>query len=62
MSDTPHAVLHVFDAAIIITTFVLEIVLKGKERELGSLLIILRLWRLIKLVGGRASTLFLVRI
>lgn len=48
----PHASLHVFDALIIVTTFVLEVVLKGKERELAGLLIILRLWRLLKLVGG----------
>ncbi|KAF9053577.1 hypothetical protein BDZ89DRAFT_887995, partial [Hymenopellis radicata] len=52
VGDTPHAVFHDFDAVIIITTFVLEIVLKGKERELGTLLVVLRLWRLIKLVGG----------
>jgi hypothetical protein len=51
-----HATLHLFDAAIIMTTFVLEVVLKGKERELASLLIILRLWRLIKLVGGEHSS------
>jgi len=48
----PHAVLHLFDAFIIITTFVLEVILKGKEQELAGLLIILRLWRLVKLVGG----------
>ncbi|KAK0228441.1 hypothetical protein IW262DRAFT_610531 [Armillaria fumosa] len=47
-----HASLHLFDAAIIITTFLLEITLKGKERELGALLIVFRLWRLVKLVGG----------
>ncbi|TFK42683.1 hypothetical protein BDQ12DRAFT_676623 [Crucibulum laeve] len=50
----PHAWLHAFDAAIIITTFVLEVVLRGKERELASLLVILRLWRLVKVVGGVA--------
>lgn len=50
----PHATLHIFDAVIIITTFVLEVVLRGKERELAGLLIILRLWRLLKLVGGVA--------
>ncbi|KAN0133804.1 hypothetical protein V8E53_008528 [Lactarius tabidus] len=50
----PHASLHLFDAIIILTTFVLEVVLKGKERELAGLLIILRLWRLLKLVGGVA--------
>lgn len=48
----PHATLHIFDAVIIVTTFVLEVILKGKERELAGLLVILRLWRLLKLVGG----------
>lgn len=47
-----HAKLHLFDALIILTTFVLEVVLRGRERELAGLLIILRLWRLVKLVGG----------
>ncbi|KAH9005197.1 hypothetical protein EDB86DRAFT_2882188 [Lactarius hatsudake] len=50
----PHASLHLFDATIIVTTFVLEVVLRGKERELVGLLITLRLWRLLKLVGGVA--------
>jgi voltage-gated hydrogen channel 1 len=50
-----HAGLHVFDAVIIVTTFVLEVVLRGKERELAGLLVILRLWRLLKLVGGEYS-------
>jgi len=50
----PHASLHAFDAIIILTTFTLEVVLRGKEQELAGLLIILRLWRLIKLVGGVA--------
>ncbi|KZS99074.1 hypothetical protein SISNIDRAFT_480654 [Sistotremastrum niveocremeum HHB9708] len=49
-----HAHLHLFDAFVIVVTFVLEAVLRGKERELAGLLIILRLWRLIKLVGGVA--------
>ena len=48
----PHASLHLFDAIVIVTTFVLEVILRGKERELAGLLIILRLWRLLKLVGG----------
>ncbi|KAF8212346.1 hypothetical protein K438DRAFT_1663158 [Mycena galopus ATCC 62051] len=51
-SGVPHASLHLFDAFIILTTFVLEFVLKGREQELAGLLIILRLWRLVKLVGG----------
>ncbi|KAG6850526.1 hypothetical protein H0H93_012142 [Arthromyces matolae] len=49
-----HAGLHLFDAMIIVVTFVLEFVLKGRERELAGLLITLRLWRLVKLVGGVA--------
>lgn len=52
LGGAPHAGLHAFDAAVIITTFVLEVILRGKERELAGLLIILRLWRLVKLVGG----------
>ncbi|KAH7889287.1 hypothetical protein F5I97DRAFT_1843068 [Phlebopus sp. FC_14] len=53
-SGIPHSPLHLFDAVVIITTFVLEFILKGKERELAELIIILRLWRLVKLVGGVA--------
>ncbi|TRM61886.1 hypothetical protein BD626DRAFT_405162 [Schizophyllum amplum] len=49
-----HAVFHFFDALIITVTFVLEAILRGKELELASLLIFLRLWRLVKLVGGVA--------
>ncbi|KIL69657.1 hypothetical protein M378DRAFT_190071 [Amanita muscaria Koide BX008] len=50
----PHASLHLFDAFIILATFTLEAVLKGKERELAGLLIVFRLWRIVKLVGGIA--------
>ncbi|KAI0831440.1 hypothetical protein BC628DRAFT_1312137 [Trametes gibbosa] len=49
-----HAVLHLFDALVILTTFILEVGLRGRERELASLLVILRLWRLVKLVQGIA--------
>jgi len=47
-----YASLHLFDSIIITTTFILEVVLRGKERELAGLLVVLRLWRLVKLVGG----------
>lgn len=53
---TLHGSLHLFDAVVIITTFVLEVVLKGRERELAGLLILLRLWRLVKLVGGSSTS------
>ena len=51
--SVPHASLHLFDSIIIITTFVLEVILRGKERELAGLIVVLRLWRLVKLVGGK---------
>jgi hypothetical protein len=44
---------HLFDAFVIITSFILDVALRGRERELAGLLILLRLWRLVKLVGGR---------
>ncbi len=50
-----HASLHLLDAAVIIGTFVIEVFLRGRERELASLLILVRLWRLVKLVGGQSS-------
>ncbi|KAL5529221.1 hypothetical protein ACEPAG_5195 [Sanghuangporus baumii] len=50
----PYAGLHLFDALVVITTFVLEVVLRGREAELAGLLVLLRLWRLVKLVGGLA--------
>ncbi|EMD38435.1 hypothetical protein CERSUDRAFT_105032 [Gelatoporia subvermispora B] len=53
-SRVPHASLHLFDAIVILTTFTLEVVLRGREQELAGLLIILRLWRLVKLVQGIA--------
>ncbi|KII88625.1 hypothetical protein PLICRDRAFT_161901 [Plicaturopsis crispa FD-325 SS-3] len=54
VGGAPQAWLHLFDALVIITTFVLEIVLGGRERELAGMLVLLRLWRLVKLVGGVA--------
>ena len=48
----PLASLHCFDALVIVVTFTLEVVLRGRERELAGLLIVLRLWRLVKLVQG----------
>jgi len=53
-----HASLHLFDAVVIVTTFVLEVILRGKERELAGLLVVLRLWRLLKLVGGESVFFF----
>ena len=52
IGPVPHASFHLFDTVIIMVTFILEAILKGREQELAGLLIILRLWRLVKLVGG----------
>ncbi|KAF9953592.1 hypothetical protein BGZ65_004583 [Modicella reniformis] len=49
--STLFGVLHLADAMIVVISFFLEIFLKGAEQELGSLLIIFRLWRVIKLTG-----------
>ncbi|KAJ3560107.1 hypothetical protein NP233_g11051 [Leucocoprinus birnbaumii] len=53
-SKFPLSSLHLFDAIVIIATFVLEVVLKGREEELAALLIVLRFWRIVKLVEGVA--------
>ncbi|KAI8638872.1 hypothetical protein BD408DRAFT_422393 [Parasitella parasitica] len=45
-----HWKLHVFDASVVTTTLILEVGLKGKEREVAGLLIILRLWRVVKVI------------
>lgn len=47
-----YASLHLFDAVIILISFILEFVLRGREKELVGLLVVLRLWRLVKLVSG----------
>jgi len=51
---TVHSGLHLLDAVVILVTFIIEVFLKGRERELASLLILFRLWRLIKLISGVA--------
>ncbi|KAI8884699.1 hypothetical protein K501DRAFT_322850 [Backusella circina FSU 941] len=39
-----------YPVIVIITTFVLEVVLRGKEREVAGLLIIFRFWRIVKVI------------
>ncbi|CAG8514813.1 9162_t:CDS:1 [Ambispora gerdemannii] len=46
--------LHGFDAFIVITSFVLELFLKGKEAEIVELLLLFRFWRLVKVLGSVA--------
>ncbi|GAA5884492.1 hypothetical protein JCM6882_005273 [Rhodosporidiobolus microsporus] len=47
-----HHLLHLFDAVVVIVAFVLEVLLQGPAHDVASLLIILRLWRLLKLVSA----------
>lgn len=37
-------------SAVVVATFVFDIVLHGKEREVAELLIIFRLWRVVRIV------------
>ncbi|KAI7874218.1 hypothetical protein K492DRAFT_154116 [Lichtheimia hyalospora FSU 10163] len=46
----PHWKLHILDVIVVVATFVFDIVLHGKEREVAELLIIFRLWRVVRIV------------
>ncbi|CAG8673958.1 17534_t:CDS:1 [Gigaspora rosea] len=48
---SPHWLLHIFDSSLVVTAFLLEIFLHGKQREVLGLLIVFRFWRLIKVIG-----------
>lgn len=41
---------HIFDALVIITSFLIDILTRGVVEEVASLLIILRLWRFVKII------------
>ncbi|THW64283.1 hypothetical protein D6D20_02992 [Aureobasidium pullulans] len=52
---------HCFDAAVIVASFVIDVLLRGILEEVASLVIILRLWRVIKImeelsVGAQEQT------
>ncbi|KAI9271659.1 hypothetical protein BDA99DRAFT_602432 [Phascolomyces articulosus] len=46
----PHWKFHILDLVVVVATFVFDIVLHGKEREVAELLIIFRLWRVVRIV------------
>ncbi|SAM03978.1 hypothetical protein [Absidia glauca] len=52
LPGTEHWKLHIFDIVVVVSTFVLDIVLRGKEREVAGLLIIFRLWRIVKVMDA----------
>ncbi|RFU29682.1 hypothetical protein B7463_g6674, partial [Scytalidium lignicola] len=41
---------HCFDATVIVASFLIDVVLKGVVEEVASLVVILRLWRFLKIV------------
>lgn len=41
---------HVFDAAVIVAGFMVDVVLRGTVEEVGSLVVVGRLWRVFKIV------------
>ncbi|KAJ3042931.1 hypothetical protein HDV00_006238 [Rhizophlyctis rosea] len=51
-----HNALHLFDAAVVITSLILDLVLRGKEQEVAGLLVVLRCWRLVRVVDGVVLT------
>ncbi|KAI9307761.1 hypothetical protein BJ944DRAFT_228335 [Cunninghamella echinulata] len=52
LPGTEHWKLHIFDVVVVVSTFVLEVILRGKEREAAGLLIIFRLWRIVKVMDA----------
>lgn len=47
---------HCFDAFVILASFVIDVVTHGTVEEIGSLIIILRLWRFVKIVDELGVT------
>ncbi len=41
---------HCFDAAVIIAGFIVDVLLRGSLEEAGSLVVVLRLWRVFKII------------
>ncbi|CAG8749220.1 1977_t:CDS:2, partial [Acaulospora colombiana] len=53
-SDVEHSTLHLLDAIIIIMNFAV-LFIRGPAQDVFELLVLLRLWRMVKLLGGVAS-------
>ncbi|KAI8827195.1 uncharacterized protein EV422DRAFT_31015 [Fimicolochytrium jonesii] len=50
-----HNPLHLFDLTVVLASLVLEVVLKGAAGEIAGLLIVLRCWRLVRVIDGVAT-------
>ena len=47
---------HILDAAVIVAAFVIDVVLHGVVEEVGSLVVVARLWRVFKIVEEFSAT------
>lgn len=45
-----HSWFHVFDATVIVASFLVDVLTRGVVEEVASLIIILRLWRFVKII------------
>lgn len=45
-----HSWFHIFDATIIVASFLVDVLTHGVVEEVASLIIILRLWRFVKII------------
>ncbi|PSC73972.1 hypothetical protein C2E20_2559 [Micractinium conductrix] len=50
-----HSSWHMFDAVVVVTSFTLELSLRGIAQEVASLLIFFRLWRIMRIMHGVAE-------
>lgn len=50
-----HSSWHMFDAVVVVTSFTLELSLRGVAQEVASLLIFFRLWRIMRIMHGVAE-------
>lgn len=41
---------HIFDATVIVAAFVIDLLLRGPLEEAGSIIVVLRLWRVFKII------------
>ncbi|EXJ71450.1 uncharacterized protein A1O5_05258 [Cladophialophora psammophila CBS 110553] len=46
---------HIFDALVIIAAFIIDVLLRGPLEEAGSLVVVLRLWRVFKIIEEFSS-------
>ena len=46
---------HAFDATVIVAAFIVDVLLRGPLEEAGSLVVVLRLWRVFKIIEEFSS-------